>query len=101
MTDPSPRIACTLTSDDLAIQAGAWRRLRDASQLGLDETGDGIRLRFRTDPGVEDELRRLVAIENVCCSWAAWSVQADADQAAVLVISSSGEGVEAARALFR
>lgn len=98
MADAVP-IACTLTSGDLAVQAADWRRVRAASGLGRQETADGLRLRFRADAGVEQELRRLVATENVCCSWAAWSVETAVDEVTVL-ISSSGDGVAAARALF-
>ncbi len=99
MTDARAPIACTLTSADLAVQAADWARLRAMSELGREHTPDGLRLRFRGDPGVERELVRLIAIENVCCAWATWSVEAAADEA-VLVISSSGEGVAAAQALF-
>src|SRR5690242_21869885 len=100
MTDTEPTIACTLTSADLAVQAEAWRRLRAASQVGVEELDDGVRLRFRADAGVAAELRRLAAIENECCTWASWSVSLEPG-AAVLHVRSAGAGIAAARELFR
>jgi hypothetical protein len=87
-------IACTLTSSDLAEQARRWRAL---PQLQREETGDGLRVTFAREPGVEDELRALVAVENDCCRWAQWNVE----DGVVLVATSSGHGVETLHGMFR
>lgn len=73
--DGTVPVACTLTSADLAAQADRWERLIARAMIERTETADGLRLSFRLEPGVEEELRRLVAAENECCSWAAWTVE--------------------------
>jgi hypothetical protein len=92
-------IACTLGAADLADQSAAWRKLREASEIAAEQIPDGVRVRFRADTGVEEELQRLTAVENTCCSWASWSVHAGGHEV-VLEVRSSGDGVEAAQALF-
>jgi hypothetical protein len=94
-----PTIACTLTRSGLADQAAAWRRLRTAAELAVEMLDDGVRLRFRAGPGVAQELRRLTAIENECCSWAAWTVHEHTGEA-ILDVRSEGDGIAAVRALF-
>ena len=99
MEELAPTIACTLTNDDLAIQADDWRRLRAAAETGIENRPDGVRLRFRRDSGVAEELRRLTDIENVCCSWAEWRVSEHSTEV-VLDVRSAGDGVQAAQRLF-
>lgn len=99
MKEFAPAIACSLTSDDLAIQADDWRRLRAAAEIGVENTRDGVRLRFRCDGGVAEELRRLTDIENVCCSWAEWLVSEHPAEV-LLDVRSVGDGVRAAQRLF-
>jgi hypothetical protein len=90
MTD----IACTLSGTDLAEQARRWRAL---PQLQRVETDDGLRVTFAREAGVEEELRALVAAENECCGWARWSVE----DGVVLVVTSTGHGVQTLHAMFR
>ena len=99
MNEPTVEVACTLTSEDLSRQQERWAVLRADAELGRTDTDDGLRLRFRRDASVEDELRALTAIEQVCCSWATWSVEAS-DGEVVLAVRSAGDGVAAAQALF-
>ena len=92
-------IACTLSPTDLASRRERWRGLIAASGLGRDETPDGLRLRFRADPGVAAELAMLAAAERECCAWAEWSVEpGDGDIA--LVVRSAGTGVTALHAML-
>jgi hypothetical protein len=93
-------VACTLTSAGLAAQADSWKRLIARSMTECTQTADGLRMSFRPEPGVEEELRRLVAVESECCSWAAWAVGTDAG-APVLDVRSAGEGVAALHGMFR
>ncbi len=93
-------IACTLTSAGLAAQACRWEQLITAAMTEIAETADGLRLSFRPEPGIEEELRRLVAVENECCRWAAWAVETSAE-ATVLDVRSTGPGIAALRQLFR
>lgn len=94
------RIACTLSSADLAAQAGRWERLIAQALTGRTETADGLRMSFRPGSGVEEELRRLVAVEAECCSWASWAVETDAGST-VLDVRSAGPGIAALRGMFR
>jgi hypothetical protein len=68
--------------------------------IELTETADGLRLSFRPEPGVEEELRRLVVVESECCSWAAWTVETVAG-APVLDVRSTGPGVATLHGMFR
>jgi len=87
-------IACTLSPTALGSRRARWRRLIARSGLGRDETPDGLRLRFRTDPGAAAELAALAAAERECCAWADWSVE-PGDGEIALVVRSSGAGVTA------
>jgi hypothetical protein len=93
-------VACTLSSPGLAAQAGSWQRLIAAAMTGCTQTADGLRMSFRPGPGVEEELRRLVAVERECCSWATWAVETDAG-APVLDVRSADDGVAALHGMFR
>jgi len=92
-------VACTLTSAGLAAQAARWARLIARAMTGRTETADGLRLSFRPEPGTEDELRTLVAAENECCAWAAWTVDASA-RALAVDVRSSGDGIAALYSMF-
>src|SRR6516164_1710106 len=94
------QIACTLSSAGLAAQAGRWERLVARAMTECTQTADGLRMSFRPEPGVEDELRGLVAVENDCCSWAAWAVETVAG-VPVLDVRSTGPGVAALQGMFR
>jgi hypothetical protein len=85
-------VACSLASADLATQADRWEQLTARAMTDRAETPYGLRIVFRPGPGVEDELRRLVAVENQCCPWACWAVGADT-QHVVLDVSSTGAGI--------
>jgi hypothetical protein len=102
MTTPqsaTPPVACTLSSSDLAAQAGRWERLIARAMTERTETADGLRLSFRPEPGVEEELRGLVAVEKECCAWAAWAVDTSAG-APVLDVRSTGPGVATLHGMF-
>ena len=64
------------------------------------ETADGLRVSFPPRAGVEDELRRLVAVETGCCAWTAWAVESDGE-ATVLDVRSCGPGISALQGMFR
>ena len=94
-----PAIACTLGVDELGTQAQRWMRLGREAGLGREETADGLRLRFRDQPGAEQELRALVAVESDCCSWARWEVHR-ADGELIMQASSTPEGAAALKTMF-
>jgi hypothetical protein len=94
-----PPVACALTSADLAAQATRWRQLAAQALTERTETGYGLRLTFRTQPSVADELRRLAAVENQCCPWATWTVETGAQQV-VLDVRSTGDGITTLHTMF-
>lgn len=92
-------VACSLTSADLAVQASRWERLAVRAMTERTETPDGLRICFRPDPGVEEELRELAAVESDCCRWAEWAVETTSDSM-VLEVRSRGEGVPVLHSMF-
>ena len=92
-------IACTLSPTALTSRSERWRRLIAGSGLGRAETPDGLRLRFRADPGAASELAALAAAEGECCAWAGWSVE-PGDGEIALVVRSAGTGVTALHAML-
>ena len=94
------QIACTLSPAGLAAQAGRWERLIARAMTECTQTADGLRMSFRPGPGVGDELRRLAAEENDCCSWAAWAVETVAGTP-VLDVRSTGPGIATLHGMFR
>src|SRR5215469_5331962 len=92
-------IACTLTSTDLATQAERWHALAARALVERVETEHGVRLVFRPEPGAEDELHALAAVETGCCSWADWRVEASPNRL-TLDVRSSGDGVTALHGMF-
>jgi len=88
-------VACALTQDGLAAQRAHWQRLAARALMERADTADGVRLA----PGVEAELRALVATERECCPWAEWTVQATAQQV-VLRVHATGTGTDALHDMF-
>jgi hypothetical protein len=97
--DGTVPVACALTPADLAAQGARWERLAARAMTERAQTANGLRLSFRPEPGAEDELRRLVAVEARCCPWASWAVETAAGRL-VLDVRSAGEGVTALHRMF-
>ncbi len=97
--DGTVPVACALTPADLAAQGARWERLAARAMTERAETADGLRISFRREPGAEDELRGLVAVEARCCPWASWAVETAAGQL-MLDVRSTGEGVPALHRTF-
>jgi hypothetical protein len=97
--DSKNAVACTLGAAGLSAQAERWRRLIARAAVARHETPHGIRIEFRADTGVAEELARLVATENECCSWAKWSVDAVAGEV-VLDATSTGAGATALHSML-
>jgi len=107
MTAPQPTadrrgtvpVACSLTPADRTAQADHWARLIARALTERTETAEGLRLSFRSEPEVEEELRALVAVESECCPWAAWTVETIAGST-VLDVSSEVQGVAVFCSMF-
>ena len=97
--DSTGPVACTLAAAGLAAQGRRWQRLASRALTERAQTEHGLRLSFRPEPGVEQELRELVAIENECCRWASWTVRSGAGHI-VLDISSTGDGIPTLHNMF-
>jgi hypothetical protein len=97
--DAVPAIACGLGGEEAGTQAERWVRLGRHAGIGRVETEDGLRIRFRDEPGVEEELRALVAVESSCCAWARWEVHRAGGEL-VMQVSSAPEGASALHAMF-
>lgn len=95
----SELVACTLSNTDLKSQRERWLALGENFGLGRRETRDGLRLSFRNHPAIREELDALVAVENECCSWAAWSVEQEGDTL-VMAAHSTGIGVTTLHGMF-
>ncbi len=95
---PEP-VACTLTTAGLAAQASRWERLAARAMAERTETRYGLRLSFRREPAVEEELRMLAAVETECCAWADWTVETSAGQI-VLDVRSTGLGIATLHGMF-
>ena len=81
-------------------QRQRWVALSERFGIARDEAPDGLRLTFEDHPAVEAELQALIAVENDCCAWAAWSIE-HADGALVMAARSQGEGVATLHAMFK
>ena len=95
----SELVACTLSDADRKSQRDRWLALGENFSLGRQETDDGLRLSFRSHPAIREELEALVAVENECCGWAAWSVEGE-DDTLVMAARSEGTGVETLHGMF-
>ena len=100
MVSMADEIACTLTAADLAAQGKGWARLAEIAMTGRELTDDGLRVSFRAQAGVQDELLRLVAVEKECCAWADWTVRADGGDVVLEVRSAAAEGVAVLHGMF-
>jgi hypothetical protein len=98
-TTAGPPVACSLDRAGLADQAGRWERLGALAMTERQQTARGVRISFRPGPGIEEELRALVAVETQCCPWATWTVRAGGAQL-VLEVRSAGAGIAALHAML-
>lgn len=97
--DDARPVACALTPAGLAAQATRWQQLTARAMTERTETAHGLRITFRPEPGVEEELRSLVAVENQCCPWASWTMQTSTRQV-TLDIRSTGHGITTLHSMF-
>jgi hypothetical protein len=97
--DELPVIACSLTSDELPERRRRWRALTDRALAERATIPAGVRLSFRPESGVEEELLALARLERDCCGFASFDVRTT-PEAVTLDVTASGDGVAAVRELF-
>jgi len=93
-------VACSLTQADRVERGKRWRQLAAQAPPEVAATERGLRLTFRGEPGVDEELRELAALERVCCAFADWTVTAADGQVVLDVEGDGAEAVAAVRAMF-
>ena len=79
MTERAP-IACTLDTTGLAARLAEFAQLFRGALVGRDTTPDGIRFRFASEPGVEQEIRDLARREQTCCSFFRFDIAVHGDE---------------------
>jgi hypothetical protein len=77
---PTPPLACQLTTAELRARVDEWAALAARALVDRVQMTGGVHLRFRRQPGVEAELRRLVELERACCPFLAFSVESATDE---------------------
>lgn len=71
MTCQPVPIVCDMTDapDTTEERFAEYRRLFGTDLIGRERTQAGIRFRFRTRPGLAEEIRDLAAREKACCAY--------------------------------
>ncbi len=69
-------VVCDLTNapDTPAERIDTYRRLFNDALVARDHTIDGIRFRFRADPGIETRVRELASLEGQCCAFFTFTI---------------------------
>jgi hypothetical protein len=86
-------VACSLAAADRGAQIDSWKQLARRAMTQRAQTARGLRVSFRTGPGIEDSLRQLAAVESECCSWATWAVERHDEEVVLDVSSTTEEGI--------
>ncbi|HEX6356467.1 hypothetical protein [Actinophytocola sp.] len=78
----STPIVCDMTTatDTEKERLAEYRRLFAQALAGKERTDEGIRFRFRVQPGVEAWVRDLAAREKACCAFYTYTVAVERDE---------------------
>ena len=78
----STPIVCDMTdAPDTDIERLAeYKRLFTEALVGKEKTTEGIRYRFRAQPGIESWVRDLAAREQACCPFFAFDITTEGDE---------------------
>jgi hypothetical protein len=96
--DASTPVVCDMTDapDTDAERLAEYRRLfTQPAFLGRERTSDGIRFRFRAEPGLEAWVRDLAAREKACCAFFAFDITAEGDEVRYDVAVTDNEAARA------
>ena len=75
--EAEPPIACTLTPDQLAARRRALIPGLLERAMEVTELPDGIRLRFRSEPNLLQDLATVMEQERECCGFLKFELKAD------------------------
>jgi hypothetical protein len=81
--DASTPIVCDMTDapDTDVERLAEYRRLfAKPAYLGRERTTEGIRFRFRAEPGLAEWLADLAAREKACCAFFAFDITTEGDE---------------------
>jgi hypothetical protein len=78
----TPPILCDMTDapDTAAERLAEYERLFLGALVGRERSEEGIRFRFRADPGLEDWVRDLAGREKACCAFFSFDITAHGDE---------------------
>jgi hypothetical protein len=86
-------IACSLDAAALGKRGAEWRALAERALIEAELEGGAAQQRYRREPGVAEELRRLVTLEGECCPFLDFEV-AEEDAEILLRVSGPPEAAE-------
>ena len=95
------KLACTLTASGMSERRRRWHELAGRAFVGRTAIDHGLRLEFRAEAGVEDELRELAVLERECCAFARWNVTTTGSNAVLDVTADGDDAVAAVQQMFR
>ena len=82
-----PSAYCALGTAELRARADEWDALGARALVDRVQMREGVQLRFRREPGVEEQLRRLVDLEGACCPFLVFAIEPASEE---LVVSVRG-----------
>jgi hypothetical protein len=79
---PAVPIVCDMTTapDTGPERIAEYQRLFAQHLIGREKTPQGIRFRYRAEPGVEEWVRDLSAREKACCAFFSFTITRVGDQ---------------------
>ena len=92
-------VVCDLSGapDTPTERVDTYRRLFTDALVGREQTIDGIRFRFRNDPGIETRVREVATLEQQCCAFFSFTTTVTGSEV-VLDVSTTDD--ETARAVL-
>ena len=79
---PTPPIVCDMTDapDTTDERIGRYQALFGRALIGRDRTDSGIGFRLRAEPGVEEEVNALAALDKACCAFFTFTITRQGDE---------------------
>lgn len=76
---PADRIVCRLPPSDRAQRTADFRALFSEGIVERQRSTRGVTWTLRVRPGIEEESRRLAALEERCCDGITFAIRRDGD----------------------
>jgi hypothetical protein len=91
-------IACSLSAQDQEERTREFRTI-SAKVTGRESTAEGVRLRFRSEPGFADQLGDLTRREKECCPFFDFRIST-VDDEVVLDVGAPADARQIVERLF-